>query len=162
MQANGQLKERGQVVGGWEVRCRQKWAGLGLQEISWEGDWSVVREGGRPTKWEGDPGSGRETNQRQAVSGLWAFHLDAKFSVGKSERCYWLETAVNTETHDMQDLHCRRAIFVCLYTGRCVNDIEFKQMKPALLWACCKSYCLELWSSNLSIQRTTGVKLNPI
>ena len=96
--------------------------GLGLQEISWEGDWSVVREGGRPTKWEGDPGSGRETNQRQTVSGLWAFHFDAKFSVGKRESCYWLETAVNTETYDMQDLHCRRAIFVCLYTGRCVID----------------------------------------
>ena len=96
---------------GWEVRCRQKWAGLGLQEISWEGDWSVVREGGRPTKWEGDPGSGRETNQ--PVSGL-----DAKFSVGKSERCYWLETAVNTETHDMQDLHCRlSSLYVCTQEG---------------------------------------------
>ena len=44
--------------------------GLGLQEISWEGDWSVVREGGIPAKWEGDPGSGRETNLCKAVSGL--------------------------------------------------------------------------------------------
>ena len=129
---------------GWEVRCRQKWAGwvckrsVGRETGHWSG-----REGYQPSGRETQDQGGRPTNQFLdfGLSTLMQNSLleNVKAAIG------WKQLWIPRPMIDMQDLHCMRAIFVCLYTGRCVNDIEFKQMKPAMLWACCKSYCLELW-----------------